>query len=296
MYIHISNLLRNPYIIQSDALQLAEEFGLKHESRGEGDDRQITVVKVTPTEVRSPTDVTVKPPTNQELESDVGIDIVEEGSDSCESETGEYSLEKESLPQKDLAVKVCKGFDVKAKSDVKQKDNTPLDCITCSKCKKDVPKNNYELHEIRCHIDNTDDRVTSMKTTESKPKLPKNKKKKAKPKVHIEEDFDAVLAEANLMNTVCNYPKCKSFTTVLGQNCPYCMKRFCLSHHIPEGHGCGMAAKANARAVIKGGVLYQGSGVPEKRTDPNKKAHLQRKLDKKLNELSDSRKLKKKDK
>ena len=42
------------------------------------------------------------------------------------------------------------------------------------------------------------------------------------------------------------------------------------------------------------GKLYPGSGRPPTRPDPVRKAQLQRKLDKKLGEMSDGRKVKKK--
>ena len=66
---------------------------------------------------------------------------------------------------------------------------------------------------------------------------------------------------------------------------------------MPELHGCGDAAKAHARRVIsKEGVLYQGGGVPDKRPDPVKRAQLQRKMDKKLQDLGKQRQRKDKEK
>lgn len=65
----------------------------------------------------------------------------------------------------------------------------------------------------------------------------------------------------------------------------------------PQVHGCGEKAKAHARQRIsREGVLYPGSGSKDKSLDPAKRAHLQRRLDKKLSELTSQRKSKKKDK
>ena len=73
--------------------------------------------------------------------------------------------------------------------------------------------------------------------------------------------------------------------------------RFCLAHGLPEAHGCGDAARRAARQQIsRDGKLYSGSGRPDMKPDPVRKAQLQRKLDKKLNELGDDRKVKPKKK
>ena len=69
--------------------------------------------------------------------------------------------------------------------------------------------------------------------------------------------------------------------------------RFCYSHGMPEIHGCGSAAKSAARQQIaRDGKLYSGSGRPNMLPDPTRKAQLQRKLDKKLTEMTDQRKSK----
>ncbi|XP_066043262.1 DNA-binding protein SMUBP-2 [Chamaea fasciata] len=112
-----------------------------------------------------------------------------------------------------------------------------------------------------------------------------------------EEDFDALISAAIEADRTCGFPCCKASVTTLGQLCHHCQRLFCLSHHIPEVHGCGEKAKAQARQRIsREGVLYPGSGSKDKSLDPAKRAHLQRRLDKKLSELTSQRKGKKKDK
>ncbi|NWV41948.1 SMBP2 protein, partial [Grantiella picta] len=111
------------------------------------------------------------------------------------------------------------------------------------------------------------------------------------------EDFDALISAAIEADRTCGFPRCKASVTTLGQLCHHCQRLFCLSHHIPEVHGCGEKAKAQARQRIsREGVLYPGSGSKDKSLDPAKRAHLQRRLDKKLSELTNQRKGKKKDK
>ncbi|NXI88632.1 SMBP2 protein, partial [Rhipidura dahli] len=111
------------------------------------------------------------------------------------------------------------------------------------------------------------------------------------------EDFDALIAAAMEADRTCSFPRCKASVTTLGQLCHHCQRLFCLSHHIPEAHGCGDRAKAQARQRIsREGILYPGSGSKDRSLDPTKRAHLQRRLDKKLSELTSQRKGKKKDK
>ncbi|NWZ41936.1 SMBP2 protein, partial [Brachypodius atriceps] len=112
-----------------------------------------------------------------------------------------------------------------------------------------------------------------------------------------EEDFDALISAAIEADRTCGFPRCKASVTTLGQLCHHCQRLFCLSHHIPEVHGCGDKAKAHARQRIsREGFLYPGSGSKDRALDPTKRAHLQRRLDKKLSELTSQRKGKKKDK
>lgn len=111
-----------------------------------------------------------------------------------------------------------------------------------------------------------------------------------------DDDFDALINAVVKADSVCAFVKCKASVLTLGQLCLYCNRQYCLSHHIPEVHGCGDKAKAQARMRIsKEGVLYAGSGKKDKSVDPNKKAYLQRKLDSKLKDMASQRKTKAKD-
>uniref|UniRef100_A0A452UVW1 DNA-binding protein SMUBP-2 n=1 Tax=Ursus maritimus TaxID=29073 RepID=A0A452UVW1_URSMA len=129
----------------------------------------------------------------------------------------------------------------------------------------------------------------------------KKKKKEAKGHAAVdlpgEEDFDALVAAAIKADNSCGLAKCTASVVTLGQLCLHCGLRFCLSHHLPEIHGCGERARAHARQRIsREGVLYAGSGTKDRSLDPAKRAQLQRRLDKKLDELTSQRKSKRKEK
>ncbi|XP_061138538.1 DNA-binding protein SMUBP-2 isoform X1 [Syngnathus typhle] len=112
-----------------------------------------------------------------------------------------------------------------------------------------------------------------------------------------EDDFDALIRAVVKADSVCSFVKCKASVLTLGQLCLFCNRQYCLSHHIPEVHGCGDKAKTHARIRIsKEGVLYAGSGTKDKSMDPTKKAHLHRKLDSKLKDMATQRKTKNKEK
>ncbi|XP_051918312.1 DNA-binding protein SMUBP-2 [Hippocampus zosterae] len=107
------------------------------------------------------------------------------------------------------------------------------------------------------------------------------------------DDFDALISAVVKADSVCSFAKCKASVLTLGQLCLFCNRQYCLSHHIPEVHGCGDKAKTHARMRIsKEGVLYAGSGTKDKSMDPNKKAYLHRKLDSKLKDMATQRKTK----
>uniref|UniRef100_A0A8C6L566 DNA-binding protein SMUBP-2 n=1 Tax=Nothobranchius furzeri TaxID=105023 RepID=A0A8C6L566_NOTFU len=111
-----------------------------------------------------------------------------------------------------------------------------------------------------------------------------------------DDDFDSLISTVVKADSVCSFVKCKASVLTLGQHCIFCNRQYCLSHHIPEVHGCGEKAKSHARMRIsKEGVLYAGSGKKDNSLDPNKKAYLQRKLDSKLKDMATQRKPKNKE-
>ena len=160
--------------------------------------------------------------------------------------------------------------------------------VTCSTCLATVPKSNIELHKLRCR---------PTPSAPEKPKSSKGKKKSSKSCKNVdEEDLDKLLESFNKLDNVCNQEKCKEKISVLGVTCPHCRTRFCLSHGMPEVHGCGDAAKREARRQIgRDGKLFPGSGRPDFKPDAVKKKQLQKKLDKKIGEMEEERRAKKKE-
>ncbi|XP_048581003.1 DNA-binding protein SMUBP-2 isoform X2 [Nematostella vectensis] len=213
---------------------IAEDFGLEHESRGEGKERYITIrkpAKNTPT--------TQEPPHN---------------------------------------------------------DNDML--RTCPLCKKLIPTTNLSLHTLHCEqkqracaqdgqpqVCAETSRLKESKETRRKPK-----KKAANSGGENEEGFEALLATFSKLDTRCAFESCKQNISLLGQKCVCCTRVFCLSHHIPEVHGCGKDAKIRARHQL----AHAPPRKPQ-RADMTRKAHLQRKLDTKLDEMASGRKSKKKE-
>jgi len=97
-------------------------------------------------------------------------------------------------------------------------------------------------------------------------------------------DLDAMLAEMTLQDSTCGFPKCKKTINLLGLRCQFCNRRFCMEHSIPEVHGCSDAAKKHAQ--------QQKLKSKNKSVDPVRHAQLQKKLDKKIVDLSSGRKTK----
>lgn len=98
------------------------------------------------------------------------------------------------------------------------------------------------------------------------------------------EDDDSVLLEFRQLDRVCSYITCKTPLSLLGQQCQFCIRLFCLAHSMPEIHGCGDAVRRQARSAS---LL---SALPKpKKVDVAKRANLQKKLDQKIRILSTKR-------
>jgi len=167
------------------------------------------------------------------------------------------------------------------------------DTVTCANCLKELPKSNIELHKLRCTLKVVEPEQSKHKTNQNKAK--KNKKKPKQEET--EDDFDKICDQFATMNKICNFSGCKTKVVVIGVDCKFCRVRFCLSHSMAELHGCGDAAKQAARQQIqKDHKIFPGSGTQSKSLDPIKRNQVQRKLDKKIENMADSRKPKTQDK
>ena len=164
--------------------------------------------------------------------------------------------------------------------------------VTLGQTKPKRPESSQKRKKAECQKSGHE-----KKKLENVPKPAKVKKPKSVLEKASKDDFEALIEAAQQENMFCHFSGCKQRSSLLGQTCEFCAQRFCLNHHIPEVHGCGNEARANARRVLcRDGVLYRGSGVPDKKPDQAKRNYLQRKLEKKVGEMEANRKHKKKEK
>ncbi len=170
-------------------------------------------------------------------------------------------------------------------------------------------ENSQIVTKEKCNIsDNITKNITkSGKTKDHKnePKVENNKSKmknKSENKIKSislpeDDDIDVLIACVKKADNICSYTRCKTNISVLGQSCRFCGHRFCLTHSMPEIHGCGDEVRAFVKSTIrKEGKLYAGSGIPnKKKLDSVKRNYLEKKLSNKLNDMSNGRKTKKSD-
>ncbi|NWY53210.1 SMBP2 protein, partial [Chionis minor] len=239
---------------------LAQEYGLQHVSTGEGRDRYISVRKKEPAEPSLPA---AAPPGKQ------------------------LSPPPPQHPNRETPVPAEPGGSSEGSGKVDLK-TLHLERVQREKARREEAARKAEEPSASLQ-------GSSRKKDKSKAKGKPAVKSRADGVAG--EDIDALISAAVEADNTCGFPRCKASVTTLGQLCLHCSRRYCLSHHVPEVHGCGEKAKAHARQRIsREGVLYPGSGSKDKSLDPAKRAHLQRCLDKKLSELTSQRKSKKKDK
>ncbi|GAB1301960.1 DNA-binding protein SMUBP-2 [Apodemus speciosus] len=230
--------------------QLAEEFGLRHDSTGEGKARHITVSRRSPAASGGVAPPPPSPPSPAQAEPEP---------------QGEHPVGQPHGPTQ---------LDLKA----------------------------LHLERLQRQQGCQAQTAKSQPGVGLRPQKAPQKKKKKEPKgpamaLPCEEDFDALVSAVVKADNTCSFSKCSASTTTLGQFCMHCSRRYCLSHHLPEIHGCGEKARAHARQRIsREGVLYAGSGTKDRALDPAKRAQLQRRLDKRLGELSSQRASKRKEK
>nr|XP_025860010.1 DNA-binding protein SMUBP-2 isoform X2 [Vulpes vulpes] len=241
--------------------QIAEEHGLRHDSTGTGKKRFITVSKRAPPAPSAPSAPPAPPPA-------AGVGSIAPVGPTAPSPTQTKPPLGEQSGQDPLNLKALH-----------------LERLQREKSRQERPA------------------MEGQQAPHSGPRTLPERKKKKEAKGHAavdlpsEEDFDALVAAAVKADNTCGLAKCTASVVTLGQLCQHCGRRFCLSHHLPEIHGCGERARAHARQRIsREGVLYAGSGTKDRSLDPAKRAQLQRRLDKKLDELTSQRKSKRKEK
>uniref|UniRef100_A0A8C9VLU6 DNA-binding protein SMUBP-2 n=1 Tax=Scleropages formosus TaxID=113540 RepID=A0A8C9VLU6_SCLFO len=237
--------------------QISEELGLKHESAGEGRERHITVSRATPK---------LEPKGEQEMLEQEKEQPVEPAPADLNKQSQAGTLRTGKVDLKTLHVERMQ------REQARREEKTQECKILEAGIQGQTSKKSKRAAKDIC---------ACAKTTT----------------LVADDDFDALISAAVKADSICGFVKCKVSVLTLGQFCAFCNKHYCLSHHIPEIHGCGDHAKAQARKRIsKEGVLYAGSGQKDRAMDPNKKAFLQRKLESKLKDLASQRKSKPREK
>lgn len=279
-------------------VQLAESRGLLHESIGEGKERRIVLRRK---QAQDRGTAQGQGQAKGDVKQSSNVSVVSATATAKVPSAGAQHQQKNDYNKTNVE-----------KSLTDSKEST--DGTLCSLCGKSVPADNFLVHSAWCNkitaaksTANVDSNAATFdKATETGGKKKNNKKKtseatsgaaaavkpsKLATKDAMPDDFDELIAAAIKENTTCSFAGCKTSVRTLGQNCEHCSRRFCLSHHIPEVHGCGDKAKVQARRMIsERGVLYAGSGgPPSKASDATKRKHLERKLHNKIDKLADDR-------
>ncbi|XP_062403778.1 DNA-binding protein SMUBP-2 [Sardina pilchardus] len=252
--------------------QISEELGLNHESQGEGKDRHITVSRP-PAGPQEPQEPSSEGAGEPEPQPDQPADVVTPPDQQGAAAAGGVDLKNLHLER--MRREQQKREEKAKLNQQQQQQQRGAIAAAAGNSQQGKKGKGAAKGKNRTKAGATD--IAAAATADS--------------------DFDALIDAVVKAERVCSFVKCKASVLMLGQLCIHCNRQFCLSHHIPEVHGCGDKAKSHARMRIsKEGVLYAGSGQKDKSMDPNKKAYLQRKLDSKLKDMSTQRKTKAKEK
>eukprot|EP00243_Klebsormidium_subtile_P013158 TRINITY_DN847_c0_g1_i3.p1 TRINITY_DN847_c0_g1~~TRINITY_DN847_c0_g1_i3.p1 ORF type:complete len:127 (+),score=27.37 TRINITY_DN847_c0_g1_i3:175-555(+) len=101
-----------------------------------------------------------------------------------------------------------------------------------------------------------------------------------------EVDLNEVLKDLQIDNSVCADKSCKKNVVLLGQVCKLCKLKFCLTHGLPEAHGCGADAKKAAR---KDWLKTEGNTKPQASAQSSSKDWHRPYLAKKLKDQVDQK-------
>lgn len=284
-----------------------------HVSEGEGKRRVVTVTK-TDTTTTSHEDITITPSTSPVVKDDK-LTLAHAPQPSVESPT----IEIEQTKQHEIKDKEnhLTEPDVTEVSQPITTEPPPSSATAnlwkCPLCGYVVPTDNKDLHELRCSreqrrtIEERDSKIKQKKIEKLKnrdidkhiaeqKRKDKRKKDGGSKASNDHDDLDTMIAEMKALDNTCRYTECKKNVSMLGMRCEHCHHRFCTSHMIPEVHGCGVEAKRKARDAMMRDALRRERGTEggKKQLNSTKRAQLHRKLDSKIEELTNERQRKKK--
>lgn len=63
----------------------------------------------------------------------------------------------------------------------------------------------------------------------------------------VNTKLDEVLKTVRQLDNTCDFGRCRTKTSLIGQDCTLCQQRFCMKHQLPEIHGCGGAIRKEQR-------------------------------------------------
>lgn len=136
---------------------------------------------------------------------------------------------------------------------------------------------------------------------DSKTSSAKSKSKQSGGSAAAADDDDMALLDSLLQQSkVCGAKGCSKSTQATGTTCTHCHLRFCYSHGLPEVHGCGNAARSDARkGWLGGGGMAATTGVDASKTrdkvDESRRRMLHSQLQKKVDAAAADRTPKQKD-
>ncbi len=248
--------------------ELAEEFKLYHQSRGENEKRFI-VISTKPFKTEQAAQASLS-------QVEIDVDETENVSKLKDEARGEASAaaignrfevfdnsqaqtksskknkkQKQQAKATELTKKEEKQSSLNLLGELDDQNSSDLkfrsDCRKCPNCDKFILNSNYTMHELHCTKVTkkaadveasankskqsgaaSNERTYTAVATKDKVKS-LNKIKDAKT-----DDFDELLDLFQQSNNVCNFVGCKTLVKTLGQNCEFCNFRFCLTHSLAE--------------------------------------------------------------
>jgi len=255
--------------------EIAERLQLVHLSVGEGANRQLVVSRSQPDQ-------------RTIVHED---EVVEEDEDEEEGGGGE---EEEGEGKGEEEEEVMEEGEGKGEEEEEEKGDVDSEVQNTPKKKKKnktkvTPNTLYPKEILGMALDH--EKGDNGKANNLSTPKQKNKKKPQQRQdryVDLPSLDDILIKDTSIKDeNACFVTGCTK-NVLISRTCEFCKHKYCLYHGIPEGHGCGAAAKKKARS----------EWIKQNATDtrnPEKKDALHSKLQKKISEASDTRSKKLKD-
>ncbi|XP_014237056.1 DNA-binding protein SMUBP-2-like [Trichogramma pretiosum] len=152
----------------------------------------------------------------------------------------------------------------------------------------DIEKVSNELSDVKI-IEETSVASSISKTSKSRKKKSKAKKcndseigNEVTESKETDNEFEKLVAQFTVNQDICAYDGCKISTKLIKLDCQFCKKRYCIKHAMQEIHGCEKEIRQKCRKDFR-----------HPKPDPCT-SHDKNRFAKKLKEMEDSRKAKKK--